>query len=81
MLEDLLRMDPLARMQAHDLIEKIDEVGVVDPLVAIVVEAFFEDRDEVAEARTEQLVLTSHYLDVIASSHTEKTHSDATVAV
>ena len=59
-LEDLLRMNPLARVQAHYLIEQVDEVRVADPLVAVVVKAFLEDSHQVAKAATEQLVLFHH---------------------
>ena len=42
MLENLLRVDALTRVQAHNLIEQVDELGVAHPFVATVIEAFLE---------------------------------------
>ena len=42
MLENLFRVDALTRVQAHNLIEQVDEFGVAHPFVATVIEAFLE---------------------------------------
>ena len=42
-LEDFFRMDTLARMEAHDLIEQINELCIAYPFVSREVEAFLED--------------------------------------
>ena len=81
MLEDLLRVYALARVQAHYLVEQVNELGVVHPFLPAEIKAFLKAGNKIAEALTEKLVLFRHDLDVVATRHSEEAHVDATVAV
>lgn len=48
MFKNLVRVYALAGMQAHYLIEEVDEVCILDPFVTIIVKSFLKDRQEVA---------------------------------
>ena len=81
MLENLFRMDAFTRVQAHNLIEQVDELGVAHPFVATVIEAFFEVSEKITQPLPEQLRLLGHDLGVVAPRHPKQAHIDATVAV
>ena len=46
--KNLVRVYALAGVQAHYLIEEVDEVCIFDPFVTIIVKSFLKDRQEVA---------------------------------
>ena len=48
MLEYLFRVNALSWMETHDLIEKIDEVRIFCPFVALEIESFLKSRHKVA---------------------------------
>ena len=76
MLEDLLGVDALARVQAHYLIEQVDEVGVAHPLVPTVVEALLKYIQQVGETRSEQLILFVHDFCIVTARHAKQPKVD-----
>ena len=74
-------MYALARVQAHDLIEQVDEFCVADPLVAAEVESFLEHGHQITQTSSKQLVLPRHDLSVVTPCNTEQAHVDAAVAI
>ena len=80
-LQDLFRVYALSRVQAHYLIEQVDEFGVADPLIAAEVEAFLEHGHQITQAWSKQLVLSRHDLSVVTPCHAEQSHVDAAVAI
>lgn len=81
MLEDFFRVDALARVQAHDLIEEVDELGVADPFVSVIIEAFLQYGEHVGQAGSEELVLARHYFRIVATGYSEEADVDSTVAI
>lgn len=80
-LQDLLRVYALARVQAHYLIEQVDEFCVADPLVTAEVESFLEHGYQITQASSKQLVLPRHDLSIVTPCNSEQAHVDAAVAI
>lgn len=74
-------MDPLTWVQAHYLVEQVDELSTAHPFVTAEVEAFLEDSNEVSKATPEELILLYHDLRVVAARHSKETKVDSTVAI
>lgn len=81
MFKNFFWVDAFSRMQAQNLIEKVDELRISDPLVPIVIEAFLEHTKQITKSRSEQLVLTRHYLSVVTACHPKESHVDSTVTI
>jgi len=67
MFEDLFRMYAFTWVQAHDLIEEVNKFFITDPFIAAVGKTFFQNWYEVSQARSEELILSGHYLSVVAA--------------
>ena len=81
MLKNLLWVDALTRVKAHDLIKEVDEFSVAGPLLSTEIKPFLQDCHQVSKTLSKKLVLLGHYLGVVTSCYAEQAHVDAAMAI